>query len=142
MARTKPRDVDDYIAGFPEGTKRLLEKIRDTVRKAAPGAEERISYQIPTYTLNRRSIYFAAFKAHIGLYPVTGDIKAALGKELAAYGPAGAKATARFLLSEPIPYALIRRIVTLKLKGNRLAGIANRAAATVANTTKAPRRRK
>ena len=142
MARTKPRDVDDYIAGFPEGTKRLLEKIRDTVRKAAPGAEERISYQIPTYTLNRRSIYVAAFKAHIGLYPVTGEIKAALGKELAAYGAAGAKATARFLLSEPIPYALIRRIVTLKLKGNRLAGIANRAAATVANTTKAPRRRK
>jgi uncharacterized protein YdhG (YjbR/CyaY superfamily) len=117
MARTKPQDVDSYIASFPAPTQRLLKSLRATIRKAAPAAEERISYQIPTYTLNGRSVYFAAFKAHIGLYPVTKDIKAVLAKELAPYGAAGAKATARFPLSKPIPHGLVRRIVTLKLKG-------------------------
>jgi uncharacterized protein YdhG (YjbR/CyaY superfamily) len=116
MARTTPRDVDSYIAGFPAPTQRLLKSIRATIRKAVPAAEERISYQIPTYTLNGRSVYFAAFNAHIGLYPVSADIKAALGKALAPYGAAGAKATARFPLSKPIPHALVRRIVKLKLK--------------------------
>ena len=116
MTRARARDVDEYIAGFPEATQRLLQRIRAAIRKAAPRAEERISYQIPTYTLNGRSVYFAGFKGHIGIYPVTAEITATLAAQLAPYRSPGAKATVRLPLVEPIPYALIGRIVKLKLR--------------------------
>ena len=67
-SRKAPRNIDDYIAGFPGDVRELLEKIRATIRKAAPAAEETISYQIPAFRLDGNLIFFAAYKQHIGLY--------------------------------------------------------------------------
>jgi uncharacterized protein YdhG (YjbR/CyaY superfamily) len=115
MRRATPRDIDDYISGFEPDVQRVLQRIRSTVRKAAPAAEETISYQIPAFTRNGVLVYFAAFKTHIGLYPpVRGD--AALRKAVSRY--AGEKGNLRFPLDEPMPYALIARIVKLRLKQN------------------------
>ena len=75
--KTAPKTIDEYIAAFPKGIQEVLEKIRKTIRKAAPAAEETIKYEMPTFTLNGNLIYFAAFKKHIGLYsaPRTGTEK-------------------------------------------------------------------
>lgn len=116
--KTKRTDasVEDYIAAFPLEIQAILEKIRQTVRAAAPEAEERLSYRIPTFTLDGVLIHFAAFKEHIGLYPpVHGD--AALEKAVARY--AGEKGNLRLPLDQPIPYALIARIVKFRVKQNR-----------------------
>jgi uncharacterized protein YdhG (YjbR/CyaY superfamily) len=107
--------VDEYIAAFPADVRKILEKIRRTVRKAAPDAEETLSYRIPAFKLNGVLVYFAAFKNHIGLYPpVTGDAK--LLREAARY--AGEKGNLRFPLDQPIPYDLIDLIVRHKVKEN------------------------
>ena len=109
----KAETVGDYIAGFPKDVQKVLRTIRKTIRAAAPGAEESITYRIPTYKLNGRPlIYFAAFKTHIGVYPLTAPVKAKFKKELSGYK--GGKGTVRFPLDEPIPYALIARIVKFK----------------------------
>jgi uncharacterized protein YdhG (YjbR/CyaY superfamily) len=95
---------------------KILKQIRATVRQAAPGAEETISYRMPAFRQNGILIYFAAFKKHIGLFPpVSGDPK--LVREAAPY--AGPKGNLQFPLAEPIPYDLIRRIVKAKVKVNR-----------------------
>jgi uncharacterized protein YdhG (YjbR/CyaY superfamily) len=108
------KSVPEYIAGFPKDVQPTLKKVRATIRKAVPRAEESITYKIPTYKLNgRRIIYFAAFKSHIGLYPVTADVRKKF-KELSKYK--GGKGTAKFPLDEPIPYALIGRIVKYKVR--------------------------
>jgi uncharacterized protein YdhG (YjbR/CyaY superfamily) len=113
--RKTPRDIDDYISGFAPDVQRVLQRIRSTVRKAAPTAEEAISYQMPAFTQNGVLVYFAAFKTHIGLYPpVRGDV--AIEQAVAPY--AGEKGNLRFQLDEPIPYALITRIVKLRLRQN------------------------
>jgi uncharacterized protein YdhG (YjbR/CyaY superfamily) len=105
--------VDEYIAGFPKPVQTILRRIRKTILAAAPDAEESISYRIPTYKLNGHPvIYFAAFKTHIGLYPVTPPVKKKFKKELSEYK--GGKGTVRFQLDEPIPYALIARIAKYK----------------------------
>lgn len=109
----KPTTVDEYIAGFPADVQKILRKIRTTIRKAAPKAEESISYAIPTFKTNGARIYFAAFKNHVSVYPVTAPVRAKF-KELARY--AGGKGTVKFPLDEPIPYALIGRIVKFKMK--------------------------
>jgi uncharacterized protein YdhG (YjbR/CyaY superfamily) len=101
----------------------ILERIRSTVHKAAPAAQETISYQIPAFTLNGVLVYFAAFKKHIGFYPpVRGD--AALEKAVSRY--AGEKGNLQFPLAEPIPYALISRIVKLRVKQNRARAAAGK----------------
>jgi uncharacterized protein YdhG (YjbR/CyaY superfamily) len=117
--RTKqptPKNIDEYIAGFPNDVQEILEKIRMTIRKAAPRAQEKISYQIPTFTLDGAYlIYFAAYKKHIGLYPAprgSEEFKA----ELSAYE--GGKGTVRFPLDKPIPFGLISRIVKFRIKEN------------------------
>lgn len=116
--RTKqkaPKDKDEYIAGFPNGVQEILHKIRMTIRKAAPDAEETIKYQIPTFTRKGNLVYFAAFKKHIGFYPpAKGDEK--LKNEISVYE--GAKGNLRFPLDEPIPYALISKIVKLRAREN------------------------
>jgi uncharacterized protein YdhG (YjbR/CyaY superfamily) len=116
--RTKqaaPEDIDEYIAGFPNDVQAILEKIRMTIRKAAPEAEETISYQIPTFTLHGNLVHFAAFKNHVGLYPAPrGD--ETFKDELSAYE--GGKGTVRFPLDEPIPFALITKIVKFRVKKN------------------------
>ncbi len=114
--RKAPANIDDYIAGFPPNIQAILQKIRATIRKAAPGAAEKISYQMPCFALQGNLVYFAAFKKHIGLFPpVTGDEK--LKREASVYE--GPKGNLRFPLDEPIPYTLIRRIVKVRVKENR-----------------------
>jgi uncharacterized protein YdhG (YjbR/CyaY superfamily) len=111
-----PKTIDQYIAGFPKDVQTILEKIRMTIRKVAPKAEESISYGIPTFKLNGPLIYFAGHKAHIGMYPMTGAVREKFKKELSGYE--GGKGTVRFPLDEPIPYGLITRIVRFKVKEN------------------------
>ena len=121
-----PDSVDDYIAGFPDDVQRILRKIRDTVRAAAPDADESVTYKIPTFKLNGRPLfYFAAFKAHIGLYPMTAPVKAKFRKELSEYEQS--KGTVRLPLDGPIPYGLIGRIVKFKVEENAQAARKGRA---------------
>ncbi|MDZ7615495.1 MAG: DUF1801 domain-containing protein [Patescibacteria group bacterium] len=114
MARTEPpKDIDEYIARFPADVQAILQKVRATIRTAAPEANETISYQMPAFKLHGILVYFAAWKKHIGLYPpVTGD--KALEKVVAPY--AGPKGNLQFPLDGPIPYDLIGRIVRLRVK--------------------------
>ena len=114
MKRTAAKDIDEYIAGFPDDVQKILKKIRSTIRKAAPGAKETISYAIPTFTLNGRYlIYFAAFKKHVSIYPAPRGSEE-FKKELTAYE--GGKGTVQFPLDKPIPFDLITRIVKFKVK--------------------------
>lgn len=108
--------IDAYIAAFPDAVQKKLTKIRATIKKAAPKAEEKISYGMPTFALNGKNlIHFAAFKNHIGLYPTPNGIEA-FKKELSAYK--GAKGSVQFPLDEPIPYDLISRIVKFRVQKN------------------------
>jgi len=108
--------VDDYIAAFAPEVQAILRRIRSTVREAAPDAVEGISYAIPSFKLEGALVYFAAFKQHIGFYPpIKGDPR--LERAVSKY--AGEKGNLRFPLDEPIPYALIGRIVKLRVKQNR-----------------------
>jgi uncharacterized protein YdhG (YjbR/CyaY superfamily) len=111
---TAPQNIDEYITGFPKDVQEILKKIRATIKKAAPGAEEAISYKMPTFNLKGQYlIYFAAYKKHIGLYPVpAGDPE--FNKEVSAY-KAG-KGTLQFPLDKPIPYNLISKIVSVRAK--------------------------
>jgi uncharacterized protein YdhG (YjbR/CyaY superfamily) len=104
--------IDEYIKTFPRDVQSILEKMRRTIRKAAPEAEETISYQIPTFKLNGNSIaHFAAFKKHIGLYP---PAPTAFKKQVSAYE--GPKGNLRFPTDKPIPYDLVTRIVLFRKK--------------------------
>ena len=107
--------IDEYIATFPEEIQKILEKIRATIKAAAPEAEEKISYQMPTFFLKGNLVHFAAFKKHIGFYPVPTGIEK-FKKELSAY--AGAKGSVQFPLDKPIPYGLIGKIVKFRVKEN------------------------
>lgn len=114
--QTAPKNMDEYIAGFPNDVQATLEKIRATIRKAAPGAEETISYQIPTFTLKGHYlVYFAAYKKHIGLYPVPLG-NAEFNAEMSVY--AAGKGTLRFPLDKPIPFRLISKFVKFRVKEN------------------------
>lgn len=111
--RAVPLTIDDYIADSPEAVRPILEKIRRVIREAAPGATEVISYRMPAFKGRGILIYFAAFTAHIGLFPpVSGD--AAIERAIAPY--AGPKGNLRFPLTRPMPYALIGRIVRLRVE--------------------------
>jgi len=112
-ASAAPATIDEYIAGFSPEVRKILKEIRRVVRRAAPEAEETISYRMPAFKWHGVLIYFAAFQKHIGLYPpVRGD--AALEKAVSRY--AGPKGNLQFPLVEPIPYALIERIVKFRAK--------------------------
>ena len=113
--QTAPKDIDEYIAGFPTDVQQLLEKIRTTIRKAAPDAEETIKYLMPTFTLNGNLVHFAAFKNHIGFYPAPREAEE-FKKELSAY--AGTKGSLSLPLDKPIPFGLIARIVKFRVKKN------------------------
>ncbi len=110
-----PASIDEYIASAPSEVQPILRRIRLTVRKAAPLAEERISYRMPAFFLDGVLIYFAAFKKHIGLFPPVRD--KTLRTLLLKYS--GPKGNLRFPLSEPVPYKLITRIVKARVKENR-----------------------
>ncbi len=113
--KTSPHDVDEYIAGFPEDVREILEKIRATIQEAAPEAGETIRYQIPTFTLQGNLVHFAAFKKHIGFYPIPTGIEA-FKEELSAYE--GGKGSVQFPLDKPIPFDLISRIVKFRVTEN------------------------
>lgn len=108
-----PRTVDDYIARFPSAVQVCLQKMRTTIKRAAPGAKETISYGIPTLKLNGPLIYFAGVKAHVSIYPMTTTLRRQFRKELSQY--LSGKATAQFPLNIPIPYTLIGRIVKFRV---------------------------
>ena len=113
--QTAPKNIDEYIAGFPDDVQAILQKIRMTIRKAAPDAEEAIKYQIPTFILRGNLVHFAAYKKHIGFYPSPRGIEA-FKDELSIYE--GGKGTVQFPLDKPIPFALISRIVKFRVKKN------------------------
>ena len=113
--QTGPKTIDEYIAGFPADTQAILEKVRTTIRDAAPGAAETIDYAIPTFTLKGNLVHFAAFKKHIGFYPAPTGIEE-FKDELSVYG--WARGTVKFPLDKPIPYDLIRRIVKFRVREN------------------------
>lgn len=100
---------------FPSDAQQRLQKMRQTIKKAAPQANEKISYGIPAFALNGMLIWFAAFKNHIGFYPRTSAI-AAFKKELSAYK--GAKGSVQFPFEKPLPLALISRMVKFRVKEN------------------------
>jgi uncharacterized protein YdhG (YjbR/CyaY superfamily) len=103
--------VDDYIRSFPEDVQTVLEEVRRTIRSVAPGAEETISYQIPTITLGGKYlVYFAGWKQHISFYPLP-NLDQGLEEEIAPYKVG--KGTLRFPLGEPIPHDLIKKLVAL-----------------------------
>ena len=107
--------MDEYINEFSKEVQTILERIRDTIQKAAPNAIERISYQMPTYSLNGNLVHFAAHKKHIGFYPTPSAIKA-FQKELSPYK--GAKGSVQFPLDKPMPFDLVKRIVIYRIVEN------------------------
>lgn len=115
MQSTTPGTIDEYIAGFPPDVQEILQRIRQTIRQAAPEAQETITYQMPTFTLHGNLVHFGGFKHHIGFYPVPSGIEA-FREELAPY--IAGKGSARFPLDEPIPYDLISRIVAFRVTEN------------------------
>jgi uncharacterized protein YdhG (YjbR/CyaY superfamily) len=113
MAKTNFKSVDEYIASRPEAVQGILKRVRATIRKALPAADEVISYQIPAYKLSGRAVlYFAGWKEHYSLYPVTAELVSAFKDDLAPYKLS--KGTIRFPLSEPIPVRLIGRVAKFR----------------------------
>jgi uncharacterized protein YdhG (YjbR/CyaY superfamily) len=107
--------ISEYIKTFPPDIQIILEKMRQTIREAAPGAVEAISYRMPTFKLNGNLVHFAAFKDHIGFYPVPSGIES-FRKELAPY--ITGKGTVQFPLDQPIPYDLVKNVVIFRVKEN------------------------
>lgn len=116
--RSKPRTVDAYIAAFPKDTQKRLRRIRAIITAAAPDAKESISYRIPAYALHGRLVYFAAFKTHIGVYPVTKAVRETFKEDLPTFQNARARSTLRFPLDRPLPADFIRRVVKVRVAEN------------------------
>lgn len=111
---SKPKDIDSYIKGFPRDVAAILQEMRQTIREVVPEAVEVISYSIPAFKYRGSFlIYFAGWKKHASLYPFTAEMEAAF-PETAKYKTSG-KGTIRFPLDEPLPLALIRKIVKFKV---------------------------
>jgi len=115
MQKVECNTIDEYIAAFPKDIQTLLEKMRATIHKAAPEAEEAISYGIPTFKLNGNLVHFAAFKSHIGFYPTPRGIEE-FEKELSVYKQG--KGSVQFPLDKSLPLNLITRIVEFRKKKN------------------------
>ena len=109
------KSIDDYISGFPVEVQELLRKIRLKIKESAPGAEEAISYGIPTFKLNGNLVHFAAFKNHIGLYPTPSGLEE-FEKELSSYKQG--KGSVQFPLDKPLPLDLIGKIVEYRVRKN------------------------
>lgn len=111
--RVQFASTDEYIASFDTDTRKVLEQVRATIKKAAPGADETINYGMPTFTLNGNLVHFAAFKGHIGFYPTPSAISA-FNDEISKY--TWAKGSVQFPLDKPMPFDLITRIVEFRVK--------------------------
>lgn len=107
--------IDEYILQFPADIQEILKTLRKVIKEAAPDAEEKISYQMPTFYLHGNLVHFAAYKNHIGLYPTPSGIEA-FKLELSEYK--GGKGSLRFLIDKPLPYELISKIVKLRVTEN------------------------
>ena len=107
--------IDEYISTFPKEIQKILKELHATIKAAAPGAEEKISYQIPTFVLKGNLVHFAAYKNHIGFYPTPSGIQT-FKKELSIYE--SAKGSVRFPIDKPLPFDLIRRIVKFRVAEN------------------------
>ena len=112
---TKFKTVDEYLSALPANTKAILKEMRKTIKQAAPQAEELISYNMPAFRLNGMLVYYAAYKEHIGFYPVSSAIKA-FQKELSDYKTS--KGTIQFPIDRPLPFGLITKIVKFRVKEN------------------------
>ena len=107
--------IDEYTAGFPKDVQKILEQVRATIKKAAPEAEENISYGIPTFVLKGNLVHYAAFKNHIGFYPTPAGTEE-FKKELAVYKTG--KGSVQFPLDQPMPLDLITKIVKFRIGKN------------------------
>jgi uncharacterized protein YdhG (YjbR/CyaY superfamily) len=111
--------IDEYIQGFPEPVQSKLQELRQLILDIAPEAQEKISYQAPTFYLNGNLVHFAAHAEHIGFYPTPSGI-AEFEDELSGYKHA--KGSVQFPLDEPLPMDLIRKIVVFRVEENRKKG--------------------
>jgi uncharacterized protein YdhG (YjbR/CyaY superfamily) len=116
MNKKIPKNIDDYIELYPKEVRRLLKQMRQVIKKAAPHAGEKISYRIPTFTLNGNLVHFAAFKNHISFFPTSSGITA-FEKELSAYKTS--RGTVQFPLDKPLPFTLVSRIVKFRVKESK-----------------------
>jgi uncharacterized protein YdhG (YjbR/CyaY superfamily) len=107
--------IDEYLNTFPKEVQDILEKLRQTIQKAAPEATQTINYGIPTFKLNGNLVHFAAYKKHIGFYPGSSAIEV-FKKELAPYKQA--KGSVRFPIDKPIPFDIVKKIVKYRVKIN------------------------
>jgi uncharacterized protein YdhG (YjbR/CyaY superfamily) len=114
--KASPTTVDDYIAQYPEDLQAVLNKIRAVIKEAAPEAVEKISYGMPGFFLNGGLVWFGVYKRHIGFYPLTDGMEAAI-EGLSAYK--GTKSSVHFRLDQPLPYELIEKIVKYRLGENQ-----------------------
>ena len=115
-ANTKaPANIDEYIKGWPKDIQAKLQAMRETIQKAAPEAEEAISYAMPTFKLNGNLVHFAAYQNHVGFYPVPSGMKK-FEKELSVYK--SGKGSAQFPHDQPLPLALVTKIVKFRVKEN------------------------
>ena len=108
--------MDEYIATFPEETQKIMEQLRAAIKAAAPEAEEKIAYQMPTFALNGNLVLFAAWKKHIGFYGTSDEIQEALKNEISMY--ANEKGSLKFPFNKPLPLELIKKIVKLRVAEN------------------------
>jgi uncharacterized protein YdhG (YjbR/CyaY superfamily) len=113
--KTRFNSIDEYIATFPEHIRKLLQEMRAVIKAAAPEAQEKISYQMPTFFLQGNLVHFAAFKNHIGFYPAPSGIEA-FARDLSQYK--SSKGAVQFPIDKPIPYELVERIVRYRVDEN------------------------
>jgi uncharacterized protein YdhG (YjbR/CyaY superfamily) len=113
MMKDKPINVDEYITSFPKEIRKILEQIRTTIKKAAPQAEEVISYSMPAFKQNGVLVYYAAHKNHIGFYPTSSGMTM-FKEELAGYNTS--KGAIQFPLDKPMPLVLIAKILEFRVK--------------------------
>ena len=112
---TKFKTADEYLSAFPAATRRILQEVRQTIKKAAPQAEEVISYNMPAFKLHGVLVYYAGCQKHIGFYPTPSAIKA-FQKEVAQYETS--KGAVQFPIDEPMPVELITKIVQFRVREN------------------------
>ena len=107
--------IDEYIATFPDEVQKILQELRATIKASAPDAEEKISYQMPTFFLKGNLVHFAAYKNHVGFYPTPSGIEK-FQQELSKYE--GAKGSVKFPIDQPLPLKLIQKIVEFRVLEN------------------------